>query len=73
MKFRVYKHIVIDEQFLGAFSQSMNTAIFIRAYHKEHPDASLYVHTDKHTRHIHPMLPIDEINTQLIEMAVLRT
>ena len=37
MKFRVYKHIVIEEQFIGAFSQTMDAAIFIGAYYKQYP------------------------------------
>lgn len=70
MKFRVYKHVVIDEHFLGAFSQSMNAAIFIRAYHNEYADASVYVRTNGHMRHIDRGRTLDEINTQLVEMTI---
>ena len=68
MKFHVYNHVVVDEHFLGAFSQSMNAAIFIRAYHNEYADASVYVRTNGHMRHIDRDRTLDEINTQLVEM-----
>lgn len=68
MNLRVYKHIVTSEQFLGAFPQTMNAAIFIRAYHKEHPGASLYVHAGKRNRYIPAKLHVDEINTHLVEL-----
>ena len=70
MKFRVYKHIVIEEQFIGAFSQTMDAAIFIGAYYKQYPDASLYVRTNGHMRHIDRGRDLDQINTQLVEMTI---
>lgn len=71
MTFRAYEKVDNEERFIASFTLSLDTAIFIRAYHAQYPDASVHVRTNVHMRHINHGTSLEAINTQLIELTAL--